>query len=179
MDLLGKIKRTLRCQYNRFIYKFSKSLNENWFDHIRFRQITGRKLDYSHPIYLNDKLMWLNRYWKSPLKVKCADKVRVHGYLKDKGLETYAVPLLTIWNSADEIELDQLPNQFVLKCNHGCGYNIIVTNKSSLDIVETREKLNRWLKEDYGKVCNEYHYSHIQPLVFAEQYIPSFAGGGG
>ena len=178
MDLLGKIKRTLRCQYNRFIYKFSKSLNENWFDHIRFRQITGRKLDYSNPIYLNDKLMWLNRYWQSPLKVKCADKVRVHDYLKDKGLETYAVPLLTVWNSADEIELDQLPNQFVLKCNHGCGYNIIVTNKSSLDIVETREKLNRWLKEDYGKVCNEYHYSHIQPLVFAEKYIPSFAGGG-
>lgn len=171
MQILDKIKRTLLCQWRHLIWNVSKKINRDWFDHVRFKQTTGRKLNYKNPIYLNDKLMWLNRYWNSPLKVQCADKIRVHDYIKQKGLEKYVVPILGVWSNADEIDFDKLPMQFVLKCNHGCGYNIIVTNKQNLDIKKTIEKLNKWLKEDYGKLHNEYHYSKIEPKILAEKYL--------
>lgn len=145
---------------------------------MRFQQTTGRKLDYKKPIYLNDKLMWLNKYDTNPLKSLCADKVRVREYLGVRHLDQYLVPILGCWNNTADIDFDSLPNDFVLKCNHGCGYNIIVKEKSNFSQKSACELLDKWLKEDYGKACNEYHYSHIQPLIFAEEYIPSFDVGG-
>ena len=177
-ELLGKIIRTLICQYNRYIYRLSKFVNNDWFDHVRFRQIIGRKLNYKNPVYLNDKLMWLNKYDVNPLKSLCADKVRVHGYLEERHLDQYLVPILGCWNNTADIDFNSLPNEFVLKCNHGCGYNIIVKDKSNFSQKSACERLDKWLKEDYSKACNEYHYSHIQPLIFAEEYIPSFDDGG-
>ena len=120
--------------------------------------------------------MWLNRFWCSPLKVKCADKVRVHDYLAEKGLEGYAVPLLGVWDDANDINFEVLPKQFVLKCNHGCGYNIIVKDKQHINKAEIRQKLNEWLKEDYGKIHNEYHYSKIEPKILAEKYLIDLEG---
>ena len=171
IELINKIKRVFKCQSRRFEYELSKKISNNWFDHVRFKRSTGRKLNYKNPIYLNDKLFWLNKYWQSPLKIKCADKFLMHEYLKEKGLSHLSVPLLGVWKNADEIDFESLPNQFVLKCNHGCGFNIICHNKNNIDIEDTKNKLNRWLKIDYGKVSNEYHYSKIKPLIIAETYL--------
>ena len=177
-DIIGKIKRTLRCQSRHLELNISQCVSSNWYDHVRFRQITGRKLDYKNLIYLNDKLMWLNKYDVNPLKSLCADKVRVRGYLEERHLDQYLVPILGCWNNTADIDFNSLPNEFVLKCNHGCGYNIIVKDKSNFSQKSACELLDKWLKEDYSKACNEYHYSHIQPLIFAEEYIPSFDDGG-
>ncbi len=80
-------------------------------------------------------------------------------------------PLLGIWERAEDIDFDRLPRQFVLKCNHGCGYNIIVRDKALLDIPQTVSKLNRWMQEDYSKQHNEYHYHYIPRKIFAEEYM--------
>ena len=39
--------------------------------------------------------------------------------------------LIGVWDSVDTIEWDSLPEKFVLKCNHGQGYNVICTNKET------------------------------------------------
>ena len=64
-----------------------------------------------------------------------------------------------------------MPDQFVLKTNHGSGYNIIVYNKSELNIEWAKKQLKDWLKNDYGKLGAEFHYSLIKRKVFAEEYI--------
>lgn len=135
---------------------------------------TGKHLDYKHPQNINEKLMWLTRYWQHPLVVQCADKYRVREYVKICELEHLLVPLIGVWNSAEEIDFDKLPNQFVLKCNHGCGFNIICKNKRTLDFDKTRNQLNEWLKIDYGKGEDfELHYSKIKPLIICEEYLPA------
>ena len=40
--------------------------------------------------------------------------------------------ILKIYNNSDEINFDELPEKYVLKTNHGSGYNIIITNKTTL-----------------------------------------------
>ena len=50
----------------------------------------------------------------------------------------------------DEIDFNELPSQFVLKANHGCGWNIIVKNKEDLDIVDAKKKMETWLSTNFA-----------------------------
>lgn len=63
-----------------------------------------------------------------------------------------------------------------MKCTHGCGFNIIVKDKSKLDIKNMRKLINKWLKTDYGNYAGEVHYSSIKPKIIAEEYIENLEG---
>lgn len=139
-----------------------------------FHARTGKSFSYkqvSSKSNITEKLFWLHRYWQHPLIVQCADKYRMREYVKECGLDHILVPLLGAYDDANEIDFDGLPNQFVLKCNHGCGYNIICTDKSKLDIDATKRKLNTWMKEVYGLNSFELHYSKIEPKIISEEYL--------
>ena len=82
MEILGKIIRTLRCQFRRIEYELAKKINDDWFDHVRFRQSVGYRLNYKNPCTFNEKLMWLNKYWIPQLKVDCTDKYAIHTYVQ-------------------------------------------------------------------------------------------------
>ena len=124
---------------------------------INYRNRTGQSLNYKYPNDINEKLMWMERYWQHPLKTICADKYQVREYIAKHGMTDMLVPLLGVYESANQIDFAVLPNKFVLKCNHGCGYNIICLDKSKLDINETREQLSAWLKEDWDQFSCEIH----------------------
>ena len=104
-----------------------------------FKNCYGYDLDLNNPQTLSEKMMWIRIYDNTPLKTKCADKYEVREYIKEKIGEEYLIPLLGVYDNFDEIDFDNLPNQFVLKCNHGCGYNIIVRNKNNF------ERTSMWL----------------------------------
>ena len=61
----------------------------------------------------------------------------------------------------NQINLNDLPKKFVLKTNHGSGYNIIVQNKSDFDFLNAKKLLSKWMSYDYGKRTTEFHYSFI------------------
>ena len=122
------------------------------------------KLDLKNPRTFNEKLQWLKLYYypQNDLAVKCADKYRVREYIKDKGYENTLVPLLGAWDNVEDIDWDSLPNKFVLKCNHGCAYNIVCNDKTEFDRIKAKKQLNTWLKEDFGAFNIEPHYSNIK-----------------
>jgi hypothetical protein len=70
------------------------------------------------------------------LKSRLTDKYAVREFIKEKIGEKYLIPNLGVWNKFDDIDFDKLPNQFVLKGNHGCGCNIIVKDKKTFDKVQ-------------------------------------------
>lgn len=170
-DLIGKVYRTIRCQYRHAEMRVAKHLGQDCYDRVRFRQTTGYRLNYNNPTTLNEKLMWLNRYWQPQLKADCADKLKVRNYVIEKGLEHILIPVLGEYADADEIDFDILPNQFVLKCNHGCGYNLFCRDKHTFDKETACKQLNTWLKFDYSKVAGERHYSNIEPRIVCETLI--------
>ncbi|PWM79661.1 MAG: glycosyltransferase [Phascolarctobacterium sp.] len=133
---------------------------------------TGRVLDLENPKTLNEKIQWLKLYDSTPLKTKLADKYLVREYIKEKIGEEYLVPLLGIWNSFDEIDFSKLPEQFVLKANHGSGWNIIVKNKKYFNKSEAKKKFDLWLHINYAFISGfELHYKDIIPKIVAEKYI--------
>lgn len=66
-----------------------------------------------------EKMQYAKVHLNTPLKTKLSDKYAVREWVEDKiGLE-YLMPLLGVWDKPNEINFDELPNQFVLKLNNG------------------------------------------------------------
>lgn len=132
----------------------------------------NRNLDITNPKTFNEKMQWLKIYNATQIKTELADKYKVRDWIKQKIGEQYLIPLLGVYDKFEDINFNELPNQFVIKCNHGSGYNIIVTDKSKLNIIEVKNKINRWMSEDFSLRCGfELHYSKIKPRIIIEKYI--------
>ena len=112
----------------------------------------------SNLITLQDKLNWLIIHDTNELKGKCSDKILLHDYSKKKLGKDICNKIIKIYNNAEEIHINELPNKFVLKTNHGSGFNIIVKNKSNLNIIHIKNLLTYWMSIDYGKIKSEFHY---------------------
>lgn len=79
--------------------------------------------------------------------------------------------LYGVWDRVEDIEWEKLPQSFVLKCNHGCGYNIVCKDKNSLDIEQAQRKLSKWMSEDFSLVNNENHYKRIKRKIICEKFL--------
>lgn len=143
------------------------------FTKLYYKRRFGKALDLKNPKTLNEKEQWLklNTYYNNPLITECVDKYLVRNYVKRAGCEEILNELLGVWDHADEINFDELPDRFVLKCNHGCGYNILIRDKATLNIAETRCTLDSWLREDFWKGAAETQYKFIKKKIIAEKFL--------
>lgn len=141
---------------------------------IYYRILLHEKMNLKNPKYLNEKLQWLklNYYPHNSLAIKCTDKYQVREYIENKGYGSYLTGLIGEWTSVDDVDWESLPQQFVLKCTHGCAYNILCKNKNIFDFDDAKKKLSKWLKEDFSAFNVEPHYGIIQPRrIIAEEYL--------
>ena len=69
-----------------------------------------------------------------------------------------------------------MPKKFVLKCTHGCGFNITCDDKDKLDKEQISKQLDKWLKIRIDKYFAEVQYSKMKPRIICEQYIETDAG---
>lgn len=134
---------------------------------------TRRRLDLRTPRRFDEKLQWLKLFHRDPLMARCADKLGLHDYASSRVQGAILNDLLGVYRSVDEIDWEALPDAFVLKCNHGCGYNILVHDKSTLERRKASQDLSRWMTERYGRRKLEYHYDQIVPRIFAERMLDS------
>ena len=116
-----------------------------------FRKKMGRNVELETPIKFNDKLQWLKLNWYNPVATKCADKYEVRDYVKEKIGTEYLNELIGVYESLDEIDIDKLPEKFVLKGTHGSGFNVICSDKISINWEEEFKKM----KEDLDETCDE------------------------
>lgn len=141
----------------------------------RFRQ--GKWPNLKHPQTFNEKIQWMRLHDDSDSrKTLLVDKYLVRDWIREKIGDQYLIPLIGVWDSVDDIGFSQLPEKFVLKANHGSGWNIIVKDKKSLNIKDTKKKLQKWLSINYGKSSLEPQYINVPPKIIAEEYIENSIG---
>jgi len=126
-----------------------------------------------HPQNFTEKLNWLKLHDRRPLYTKLADKCEVKKYVSEKIGSDKIIPLLGVWDHFDEIDFDQLPDQFVLKCTHDSGGFRICKDKSNFDQEEARQFFNKELHKNYYWNKREWVYKDIKPRIIAEPYIDS------
>lgn len=139
----------------------------------------GFKLNLDNPQTIQDKINWMKLYDSTPLKTRCADKIAVHDYCKEKIGEDLCIPIIKTYDAVSEIEWDKLPKQFVIKCNHGSGMNIIVKDKAKMNKADVINKLNRFMKDDFAfHVGYEMHYHDIPHRILVEKYMEDSSRNG-
>lgn len=134
----------------------------------QFRQIMGYELNLDNPKTISEKLNWLKIYDSTFLKTMCSDKLKVREYVKDKIGKDLFLPVLGIYDKFEEIDFSKLPKDYVIKCNHGSGMNIIVKNEN-INKVDAKRKIDKWMQTDYLHLL-EFSYKPIQKKIFIEQY---------
>ncbi len=138
---------------------------------------TGYKLNLKHPKTFNEKIQWLKIYDNLPVKTKLTDKVLVRDWIKDKIGEEYLKPVLWIGDKFDDIPFDELPESFIVKCNHGCKWHFIVKNKqqylkNKLFISLTKIQIDGWISQSFfGWSIFETQYKNIVPKIIIEPLL--------
>ncbi|HKU18732.1 MAG TPA: ATP-grasp fold amidoligase family protein [Candidatus Saccharimonadales bacterium] len=124
-----------------------------------------------NPQRLSDKVQWLKLNGNMERFAPFADKYTVRAFIEQKIGAQYLVPLLGVWDNFDDIPFAKLPEQFVLKVTHGCGYNYICKDKAKIDMLALKAKITGWQQEDFYKQEREPQYKPCVPRIICEAYL--------
>ncbi len=160
-------------------YRFDIASELGLFNHVtdkkylmkKYHYLLDGELDFDNLVTFNQKLQWLKLYDRKPKYSNMVDKYEAKSIVGELIGEQYIIPTLGIWNSFDEINFDNLPEKFVLKCTHDSGGNIIVNNKNALDKDYARKLINKCLRRNYFYTTREWPYKDVKPRVLAEKLM--------
>jgi len=141
-----------------------------------YRWKFGCAPDYTTPRTLNEKLGWMRLYDHNPLYTLLADKIAVRNYVRERVGDEILIPCYGIWNKAEDVQFAQLPDRFVLKCNHECGFVILCRDLTSLDQHYVRAQLATRLRMNYYHHSREWPYRNIKPRILAEKLLQNSDG---
>lgn len=179
LKILIKNKSNNKNNYKYFCNRYNDLLQsyiENRTEfYIKGRQILMRSIgkDYNDSKINNfqDKLNWLLVHESPELKTDIVDKILLRNYSRKILGKDICVPIIKIYDNINEIKLDELPEKFVLKCNHGSQMNIICHNKSEFNLNDAKKQLDKWIKLNYALIGYEYQYLNVKRKIFSEQYL--------
>ena len=178
--MLKKVVNVLKSPKRLFLYIISfrafRFLPDELYLKIKFRLITGKRLNLNNPMTFNEKLQWLKLYDRKPEYTLMVDKYCVRKYIKDTIGEKYLIPLLGVYDTFEDINFDKLPNQFVLKPNHTSGNVYICKDKSKINHKKLKKEVNNWLKREYYWIHREWPYKNIKPRIICEKYMVDESG---
>lgn len=137
---------------------------------------TGRRLNLKNPKRFTEKLQLYKMKYRNPDMLRCTDKYEVRKYIAEKGFGEYLIPLIGVYNTAEEIDYSKLPRKFVAKTTDGGGGNqvLICRDKNLLSENEFREKVKKWMGARKSKkhVGREWAYdNNFSRRVVIEELI--------
>ena len=142
----------------------------------KYYTIFGTYPNLRNPKTFNEKLQWLKLYDRRPEYVEMVDKYDVKRYIAEKVGEEFVVPTLGVWDRAEDIDFDSLPDRFVLKGTHDSASVIICTDKSKFDREAALRELSSCLKKSQFLVGREWPYKNVKPRIIAEPYLVDESG---
>ena len=150
-----------------------KLISKKAYISYQYKYITHHKLNWKNPTRYTEKLQYLRLYVypKDPLVIKCAGRVGVREYVKEKGYENLLIKTYGVFDRFEDIDFDKLPNAFALKTTHSSQMNYICFDKSKINYDELKKTFNKYLKTNYGKKTVELHYSPIKPQIIIEELM--------
>lgn len=142
-----------------------------------YRTNMGEEINLKNPVLFTEKIQWLILHDNTAQKSMLADKYLVRNWITDKIGDEYLIPIIGVWDDFENIDFDKLPNKFVLKCNHGSGYNYVIKDKSKMDYKKVKKTFRDWMKINFAFAGTlELQYAGIPRKIIAERYIEQLDG---
>ncbi|MBR5153981.1 MAG: glycosyltransferase [Alphaproteobacteria bacterium] len=136
----------------------------------QFYQRTG-KLPTEELITLNEKIIWASMFDVTELKTKLADKYTVREYVENTIGNKYLIKLIGVWDTVNEVKLDNMPQKFVLKHSEGCGKVYLVPNKNVMNLANITSVLRKWAIAEFWTEALEMQYKDSARKFIAEEYV--------
>lgn len=162
--------------YRKLCYLFEKVMPDELYIKLMYQVKLGTKCNLKNPQTFDEKLNYLKIHDRRPEYTMMADKYAVRDYVEEQIGEEYLIPCLGVWERVEDIDFEELPNQFVLKCTHDSASVVICTDKSSFDKESAVKKLTKAMETNYFYGSREWPYKDIKPRVIAEQYTVDESG---
>lgn len=161
--------------------KLYKSVNNNIILANRFAKEVRYFPNIEKPKTLNEKILWLTQYYKNPLTTICADKYKLKEYIKEKlATDSLVIPTLTTYKDVNDINLDSLPEKFVLKVNWGWGGRqvFVIKDKNKVDIDKIKSQIDDFIQpwNNFYYISYDWGYKNMTPIIYAEKYIEEING---
>ena len=135
---------------------------------------SGKDINWEAPLSYTEKINVSKLYHGDRERALLSDKLAVREWIKEKIGEEYLIPLHGTYDSFDEIDMEALPDSFVLKCNNDSGSVRIIRDKKMLDAAkkhQLKKDFEYFLKRRYAYVGFELQYELIAPKILAEKYM--------
>ena len=172
MKKVGSIKKLIGKERLSVILSAMKFIPDKPFLKLEYRFLTGKPLNLKNPVTYDEKLQYLKLYDRKPVYTVMADKIAMRDFVAQRIGEGHTVPLYGVWDRAEDVDFDSLPDTFVIKCNHDSKGLSICTDKQSFNREEAARQLDKSLKRNHFWMAREWPYRNIEPRILAEQYIP-------
>lgn len=177
---IGSILKVLFNSDKRFIYLAAKGWYKNMPDkEYLTRMFSARmhkKISWDNPSTFNEKLQCLKLNDRNPLYTRLVDKYEVKKIVSEKIGDQYIIPTLGVWNNFNEINFDELPEKYVLKCTHDSGSYYIVNGIRDFNSKIAKRKLSKALRRNFYYSFREWPYKNVPHRIIAEQYMQNADG---
>lgn len=120
---------------------------------------------------LTEKIIWNQMFGSTKMKEKLSDKYNVREFISQTIGKEYLIPLLAVWDKISEINIDSLPNRFVVKFSEGSGKNFLVKDKTTLNINTLKEKIRNWQNNYFWTQSFEMQYKNNSRKIIVEEFI--------
>lgn len=137
----------------------------------RFKRDLGCAGNFENPRSSQEKIQFRKLYGNHEFYAGIADKYEVRQYITDKIGASYLIPLLGVYDRLTPDIIASLPERFIIKANHGSGWNRIVQDKSRLDVEEVIAHFSKILGQRFGDDSFEKHYDYIKPRLVIEELL--------
>jgi len=154
------------------LIKKNRNLPMDFYAKIHYEYYHDKKLDLTNPIEFCQKIQWLKVYFHLPILTQFVDKFAVREYIENTVGNTYLNEVYGVYDHPNEIDFESLPKQFVIKATHSTNSNIIVKDKSSLDLSKSKRLMHKWLGRNlYYSTGQEWAYKNVKPRILIEKLI--------
>ena len=150
--------------------KICKMMPDKMYLQWQFHHIYGRWLNIEHPQTYADKLAYLKIYKKDARLSQLVDKYAVREYVANTIGDEYLIPLLGVYDRAEEINWDELPKKYVLKCTHDSA-SVILHTSNDFDKKTAIVSLNKHLDRNMFFYAREYPYKSVKPRIVCEVFL--------
>lgn len=162
---------TLRRFALRFLKKMT-FLPPKLYAKISYEHFTGKKLNLDHPEEFNAKIYWYKVFYHPKILNTLVDKYAVKEYVKQKIGAQYLNETFAVFDKAEDVNFEELPDKYVIKGVHASSYNLIVEDKTKLDIAKTKRLFKKWQRNNqYYRTGQEWAYKDVAPRIMAEKFM--------
>ncbi len=150
---------------------FRHFLSDEQYARFRYWLEFDKSLNLENPRTFSEKIQYIKLYERTELRKLIADRMKVREFVMERVGDDHLIPLIGNYEELTRDVWKELPSQFVLKANHGCGMLEIVRKKNNAKYDKIYRETEEWKRTDYSRIGREWVYKDLPRTILAEQLL--------